>query len=251
MILYFTGTGNSKFAADLIGGVLQDEVICLNDFIKNGISPAFHSEKPFVIIAPIYAWRFPQVVEQLIVKAEFTGNSNLYFVGTMGANSGNTDRFCQKIAQGKNMTFQGFCGVVMPNNYFSGGIPSPDQAIPIIEAAVPVLRSVAQQISDGKAIHKSDSTGMAGLKSGWIHNSFSKYMASSKGFTVSFSCSSCGLCRNVCPVNNVEMIGSKPQFGNHCINCYACIHRCPMKAINIKNQTQKSHRYVCPEYQKQ
>ena len=34
MILYFTGTGNSRFAAEALADRLDDEVICANDYIK-------------------------------------------------------------------------------------------------------------------------------------------------------------------------------------------------------------------------
>ena len=55
MILFFSGTGNSKFVAETIAADTGDERVSLNEVLKKGVKPAFHSEKPFVLVAPIYA----------------------------------------------------------------------------------------------------------------------------------------------------------------------------------------------------
>ena len=49
MILYFSGTGNSKYAADVIAELTGDEIVSLGDVIKNGERAVFKSQKPFVI----------------------------------------------------------------------------------------------------------------------------------------------------------------------------------------------------------
>ena len=48
MILYFTGTGNSKFVADYLAEKLNDETLSLNNIIKAGGSLVCESEKPYV-----------------------------------------------------------------------------------------------------------------------------------------------------------------------------------------------------------
>ena len=79
MILYFTGTGNSKYVANALGHRLNDEVVSLNTIIKYKRTARFRSDKAFVIVAPIYAWRLPRVVEDLLKETEFIGNKNVYF----------------------------------------------------------------------------------------------------------------------------------------------------------------------------
>ena len=55
MILYFSGTGNSWFAAEKIAEITGDELVCLNNYIKDGIAGDFLSGKPFVLVCPTYA----------------------------------------------------------------------------------------------------------------------------------------------------------------------------------------------------
>ena len=62
MILYFSGTGNSRYAAELIQQVTADEMVCLNELIKTGQKREFANGRPLVIVAPTYAWRLPRLV---------------------------------------------------------------------------------------------------------------------------------------------------------------------------------------------
>ena len=57
MIIYFSGTGNSRFAAEFIAKELQDEVINAGKLIKAEEKGNFISDKPYVFVCPIYSWR--------------------------------------------------------------------------------------------------------------------------------------------------------------------------------------------------
>lgn len=251
MILCFSGTGNSLYAADVLADAIGDEVVSLNDIIKNDRRMLFNSKKPFVVVSPIYAWRLPKLIEDVISRAGFNGNSEMYFVCTMGSDSGNCDKYCQKLCEKKGMKYRGFCGVVMPSNYLLSYIET-DEAKnkqKIVEA-IPVLMQLADSIRKGEMIEKRDKAAFASVKSGMVNSLFNKHMVSAKDFVISDDCTGCGNCASVCPVNNVKMIEGRPLFGSRCMNCFACINRCPAKAIDIKGKTEKRGRYVCPEYTK-
>jgi MinD superfamily P-loop ATPase len=68
-----------------------------------------------------------------------------------------------------------------------------------------------------------------------------------KNYNINNNCIGCKICKEVCPVNNIEMINNKPEFQHHCEQCMACIQYCPQKAINYKEITQKRRRYTNPE----
>ena len=50
MILYFTGTGNSRYAAETIGAAAGDAVISMNDWIKTGKPGSFQFDTPYDFI---------------------------------------------------------------------------------------------------------------------------------------------------------------------------------------------------------
>lgn len=250
MILYFTGTGNSKYIAMALADKLSDEVVSLNDIIKNNSEKKFTSEKPFVVVAPIYAWRLVRIVEDVIGSATFEGSKEIYFVATMGQNSGNAYKYCKKLAEAAGLKFMGFKGIVMPNNYVIDSVMADAETNDkIIANALPIVDEIAQTIVEEKEIFKTDKTPVPFILSGPVNNMFTKYMCSAKDYVVSDECISCGKCATLCSLNNVTIgDGKKPVFGNNCINCYACVQYCPKQAINIPGKTENHGRYTCKEY---
>lgn len=249
MVLYFTGTGNSKFAAVALGEALEDSVMSMHGAMCRGETLSVYSEKPYVIVAPIHAWRYPAVVEELLREAELEGCRDVYCIAAMGENSGNADKALEKLFTAKGMTFKGFCGVVMPNNYIPGwDVDSEDEVREMLTAAVPKLRGLAEKIKAGETICKDDKTSLAGLMSGLVNRGFRSYVLKKQTFTVSDDCIACGVCVRSCPTGNIFLYDGKAMFGESCASCYSCLHRCPVKAINIEGKTESRGRYVCPEY---
>lgn len=249
MILYFTGTGNSRFVAKGLSEKLGDEAISLNTVLKENLPPFFESEHPFVVVSPVYAWRFPRIIEKLLERAEFRGSRELYCVGTMASQSGDADKYCAQAIEGKGMVFMGYRGVEMPSNFLPGGhMPSEDLVASTLTKAIPAIEEIAGIIRSGDKLSKTDKTRLSWLLSGFVNNGFNKYMVSRQEFVVEPTCSSCGLCEKLCPTNNITIDSGKPIFSNKCICCYACIQHCPKEAINIGTQTRDSGRYTCPEY---
>lgn len=250
MILYFTGTGNSKFAADVLADRLGEKTVSLNQVLKNQEPLEFQSERPFVFVAPIYAWRYPKVIEELIERAEYKGNKLIYFVGTCGDEAGRAGEYLQKICEKKRLKYKGFSRVVMPSNYLIAQMSKPEENRKILKRAIPVLEGIADSISQETNLRGVSHTPKAGLKSGIVNKAFNRFICNSKDYLVSDQCIGCESCVSWCPVNNITIVEGRPTFGDHCVNCYACMQRCPQEAINIKGKTEGHRRYVCPEYKR-
>ena len=79
MILYFSGTGNSKFVAQRIADALGDEIVNLNDRIKSGDTSPVETGGRVIIVTPTYAWRIPRVVRDWLLKTELRGAKQAWF----------------------------------------------------------------------------------------------------------------------------------------------------------------------------
>ena len=93
MIVYFSGTGNSRFAAETLARQLQDEVLDAGRQMKAGEPGVLHSDKPWVFVSPVYAWRMARVLTEYIRAAELTGSREAYFVLTCGGEIGNAGAY--------------------------------------------------------------------------------------------------------------------------------------------------------------
>ena len=67
-----------------------------------------------------------------------------------------------------------------------------------------------------------------------------------KKFAANDACIGCGTCENVCPRNNIQLVGGKPSFGTNCIGCLSCVQFCPKQAINVGKITEKRERFPNP-----
>jgi flavodoxin len=114
MILYFSGTGNSRFAAETIGVVTGDQVVSMSDLLKSGNKEPLQSDRPFVFVCPIYAWQIPKIVKDFIQQTPFEGSREAYFVLTCGSGTGNTVHYIKRLCRGKGFGLKGLAAVVMP-----------------------------------------------------------------------------------------------------------------------------------------
>ena len=116
MILYFSGTGNSRYAAEFLAQALGDQAEDVGIWIKEGRKGEFHADLPWVIVAPTYGWQLPHVLMEFLQTAEFSGSQMAYFVMTCGGDIGNAAQSIQSLCRKKGLTYQGVLEVVMPEN---------------------------------------------------------------------------------------------------------------------------------------
>ena len=68
MVLYFTGTGNSRYLARRIAEELEMPLYDLNACIKAGDTAPVQTGRDVVLVTPTYAWRIPRVVSEWMGK---------------------------------------------------------------------------------------------------------------------------------------------------------------------------------------
>ena len=73
MVLYFSGTGNSRYLARRIAEGLEMPLYDLNACIKAGDTAPVQTGRDVVLVTPTYAWRIPRVVSEWLDKTELTG----------------------------------------------------------------------------------------------------------------------------------------------------------------------------------
>ncbi len=235
MILYFSGSGNSEFVATKIGEVNSDQIVSMNELIKENKQVLFHSETPYVFVVPVYAGRMPKIVEAYIRKMQLSGNESVYFIMTCFETPYESEKYIQKLCKDIGKTLKGFDYVNMPQCYIAMyDVPTHDEAIQIYKDALPKISTIADKIKNKEDFNNK---GHGFMMSALVNPIFYPMMVSAKGFHVNQDCSRCGECATVCPLNNITVTRDQVSWDNHCTHCMACINSCPKKAINYKKAT--------------
>ena len=107
MVLYFTGTGNSRYLARRIAEGLEMPLYDLNACIKAGDTAPVQTGRDVVLVTPTYAWRIPRVVSEWLDKTELTGAERIWFVMDCGSEIGNAAGYNRQLAAQKQLQYMG------------------------------------------------------------------------------------------------------------------------------------------------
>ena len=249
MIVYFTGTGNSRRAAQLLSCRLGRPLTDATPYIREGKRLELHSDTPWIFVAPTYGWQLPHVFRDLILNADLQGSKDAYFVMTCGAGVGNAEQHLRQLCAQKGLTFKGLQPLVMPENYIAMfPVPNDDQAAVLIRRADKRLERAVPLMAQGLSLPPVKA-GLAGkTMSGIVNTVFTRGVVTAKPFRTTAACMGCGKCVRVCPRNNISLASGRPVWTDECIHCMACISHCPAKAIEYGKKSVGKPRYLCPEW---
>lgn len=251
MVLYFSATGNTEFIAKELAKRMGDECINLLDRIKKQDYTPIHSEKPFVICAPIYVCEIPRFMMKYLKKQSFEGSRDVYFILTSGGYCGPAGKLLKGIFRSKKMVCHGHAEFKMPRNYVASDdypMLEREQVEERITGSYAQLEQVAADIMAGKKLKARYVFLFETIITVPFNPVWCKYKLTAKDFYAEDSCIGCGKCEKLCPLNNIKLTDKKPVWGDQCTHCMACIGNCPVNAIQYGNITQKKEPYNFGKY---
>lgn len=239
MIYYFSGTGNSEWIAKQMASELKEEVMSIPKVMKEKTSIVIKEGQVVGLVFPIYAWAPPEMVLDFVKAITVEEGAFCYAVCTCGDEAGLA---MKKLA--KYIPLNSAYSIMMPNNYIIGfDIDSEEVVKEKVRQAKNKLPQICEDIRTREKVWDVEMGKMAFIKSTVAAFGFNKFGRNSKPFTAQDHCNSCGLCEKVCPTENIKMQTGNPVWGKHCLQCLACIHRCPKKAIQYGKMTKNKGRY--------
>ncbi len=250
MIFYFSGTGNSQWVARQLSDLIGEPLQAINQSSIDSTDYTQRSGERLIFVQPVHSWGPALLALRFIRRARIAG-SEAWAVMVCGDNCGNSDRLMQKALAKRGITLRGTFSVQMPNNYIlmkGFGCDSADLAQAKLSAAPDRLRQIADAIINGNARTDLYVRGTHPWpKTALVYPLFRRFAVRRVLFTAGDACTSCGLCTRVCPTQNITLVDGRPQWGKDCVQCVACIHRCPQRAIEYGDISQDQGRYTHPD----
>ncbi len=255
MVFYLSATGNSHWAALQIarhfGGALYsmaDEMRKTAGKLSYEVGPG---ERVFFVF-PVHAWGPALLAGRFVSRLELAGyrDQEVFSVCTCGDTCGNTDHLMARRLAKAGLRQRACFSVAMPNTYIlmkGFGLDSPELAREKLSRAPGRVSEIVRRIEAGgnaEGLYQRGSKPF--LKSGIVHPLFGRFAVKRCQFHADGNCISCGLCAQVCPTGNIRMEAGKPVWGKDCVQCTACIHHCPEKALQFADLTQTQDRYLHP-----
>ena len=243
VIFYLSGSGNSLYAARQLAEKLED---CRLETIGSYLRKPYDVNDEVVgIVSPVYCFALPPMMAKFLEKLQAKPNY-CFGVVTMGGNQGRALKQMSDALVAKKITLNYAQAVLMPDNFF--GIPL-EKRLEELKAAEPVIAKFAEEVAERKADVASAKEAMLwkifGTSASWW---YLKNRLKFEEMTVDATkCVSCGICSEVCQMENITMVDGKPNFGKNCASCLGCFHWCPESAISAGKLTlDNNKRYVNP-----
>ena len=246
MIFYFSGTGNSHYAAEKIAEGIGDTVADMAELLKSGkMSYTIKTGEKVGFVFPNYYSGLPTVVADFVANLNIVADNDcyIYAVITCGANAVGADVQFRKAIGEYAFDVAYTYELKMPDNYIVAYDPCNGEKVQrFIAHADRDICDIVEELQSNKK--GGFNSGAKGKIINAVMQKAYGMMRVTKPFYVTDECVSCGKCAADCPTDVISMENGRPVWTqSKCSHCTACINKCPTEAIQFGKKTESRHRY--------
>lgn len=227
MLFYFTATGNSLYVAKQ----LDDDRISIAQAIHDR-GKKYTADK-IGVVCPIFGHEVPELVREFLREAEFE-TDYFYMILTYGNRHGGAAELAQRMLEGSGI-HPAYINVILMADNFLPGFDMEEQKRADKKVDVQIAR-ICEDIG-GRVTFLSPVTDTDRA----VHQEFLDRSAKMPKeafnhiYRITEECIGCGICTKVCPKKCFRMERQKSVWDSAgCMMCMACIHACPMTAIQMR-----------------
>ena len=247
MVIFFSGTGNSRFVAEQIAELTDDKACDAALYIRKGETAVFTEPGRYIFVAPVYAAAPPKVFMDFIRASRFPGSVQAYFIMTCAKEMSGCPGFWENIAREKGFEYMGTAQIRMPQNYLLFfRMFTEEECRASVTRARSSLEGIAELIRDNRELPDPGMKAWEYLSARAVIGAYYKLFARARAFRVTEDCIGCAYCVSACPLGNIRLVDNEPLWGKNCTHCMACINLCPKNAVEYGWLTRSKTRYKGP-----
>ena len=234
-MIYFSGTGNSEFIAELFSKNMNGKCHSIEDNID--FNQLISSEETIGFCYPVYGSRVPRIMREFSIKyMENLINKKIIIFCTQYFFSGDGARAFIDIFPKNYFRVIYAEHFFMPNNVcnlFLLSVPGKRKIEKYAKKANQKMFHVCNNIKKGIIKRRGFNipSKILGLFQGVFIPAIEKKALNS--VFINDDCIKCNICVSICPMKNLEYQNNKIIQKSNCTICYRCINKCPQKAITV------------------
>jgi ferredoxin len=248
IMYYFTGTGNSLAAAKAICAHLGDCELVSIASLTGSPAEIVPAADRVGIVCPVYDLGLPSIVAEFVQRLDVSQTAYCFGVVTNGGFGASAlHQLDDLVFAHSGRHLDAAFAVRMVGNF----VPLYDPATgkkrdKLLADADTRFSEIAGSIDKGLIVRPGFAL-LSRFLQRIMYDGFIRHVHDAdKNFFADEKCTACGTCAAVCPVKNIDMDEEKPVWKHHCELCCACIHFCPVAAIQYGPKTKKRGRYKNP-----
>ena len=235
--IYFSGTGNSRHAAEMFCNE-YDEATKAFSIEDDNVIEAVKREEMLVFAYPVQYSTVPKILRDFIIENKgLWENKKVFVIATMGLFSGDGAGILGRLLQQYGAEIIGGLHLKMPDSIGDEKVLKRS-----LEKNKELVKKAEQKISKSVQLLKSGKPTQEGIGILYLMTGFFGQRLYFGHKTKNYSdklrvnedkCIGCGKCEKLCPMNNIKIVDKKVVQNNRCTMCYRCINNCPKQAMTL------------------
>ena len=229
IMLYFSGTGNSKYIAELFCRNMNAACHSIEENLD--FKALIEAENTIGFCYPVYMSRVPRILREFVSRymGSLEGKKLIIFCTQQILSGDGTRAFA-------GLFPREYVEVIYTEHFFM-----PSNIFPVATNSAKIKSSFNKSKSKMQAVCGNIKAGRVkkrgfsvisralGLIQAPLLSPFEK--KANKAVKVTSGCTKCRICVSACPMKNLLYENSEINHNHNCTMCFRCVNECPQKAI--------------------
>lgn len=235
--IYFSGTGNSKYALETFLGQYDEsaKIFAIED---ENIVSHIKSNEEIMFSYSVQFSNIPIMLKDFIDRyQQLWQGKKIFVIATMGLFSGDGAGILARRLHKYGAQITGGLHLKMPDSIADEkALKRPiEKNVELVKAAEKKIKSAVWDLKNGRPPQEGIGllyhlAGLFGQRL-YFYNKTKQYTDKVK--INAGKCVACGKCVELCPMKNLNIENNIAKAGNGCTMCYRCINICPKQAITL------------------